>query len=458
MKIICRVTLAIAFVVNSLMAFDQQTFYRAPFFQSDPTPKTKSWTTSLDVRIAHGETRDAYDIHGHTTSLLNAYAAVDVTKLGLGLDDFKKTITENHYWDVTNTGDWDPNQVGTLGVNDGKVQYFGRFKINEYDLTLQQNLFWGLYAHVYLPIKELRLDQITYKNLGTATIHGKSVDTFLTTHLPAILTEFGFRPLQNRYKKTGVGDLVCSLGWQGYKEGLKGLVTGYAGLAQLGIVIPTATKVDQNIVFAVPLGYEGHVGFTGRLTVEGCLWNMVTLGAQAGTTIFSGNDKYLRMNTDKRQTGWIALERGYANEDLGQLWDAGGYVKFDRLLSGFVALLGYSYTQQERTWLNVKDNYFLSRIVNDAIASNNDNGSRQLTGYNHAAYIDKNDYVNSTKRRDGWVTQTLHIMVGYDAMVHLKKMWGPYIKLEYDYPLAGRYSWKADMISGVLGASVTWNF
>jgi hypothetical protein len=259
-------------------------------------------------------------------------------------------------------------------------------------------------------------------------------------------------PFNDHFKKSGIGDVAASVGWRAYVDNLEGILTLMGGFAQLGVLFPTAPARNENKVFAIPLGYNDKWGVIGHAAAETCLWNIVTLGIQAGAIMFFRDDRHLRMMTDpdKQQNGWIVLEKARASYDEGTLWDVGAYVKVDRLVRGFEAIVGYSFTQQEQTHLHVKDSWFLQNIINV-------NQDTSEWGQNYYI-ISRDNVANQNKRLREWNIQTLHFILGYDAMVHLKKTWGPFIRLEYDYPIYGKYSWQTDMFAGTLGLSVAWNF
>lgn len=440
---------AIVFFIASVNCFDQPQFYRVPLFQSIPTKAVQDWRTTVQARIGDGSTNSAYDSHEHKTALLSAYGLWDVLRLGRNLENITTKIQTYLLWGTA--GAWkDPDTiVPALAPLDGKIDVSGHFHLTELDLSLQQNLLWGFYAQVYAPLKWIKIDKITPTNRGAAAVNGINVANFLTTTLPTILKENGFKPFDSRFKKSGIGDLAINVGWQAHKDQSGKMIKSIGGMVQAGVIVPTGAERDEDLVVAVPLGYNGHVGYSARGALEIGLWDIVTLGAQFGSTIFSTCDQKRRLVTDKKQQGWLYLEKGFVRVDQGSIWDLGAYAKFDQLGNGIAIVAGYSFTRQEESSLFVRDANYL-KTASKAAADAALNAP-------YPPLISPNDYANADVRLDGWQYQALHLAIWYDATVDAKKKWAPIVKLEYAYPINGRYSFATDMFAGSLGLSFSFN-
>ncbi len=453
-RVVRIVIFGITFQCAALLAFDAPVFYRAPLLQPLATSQTDDWTSSLAVRALYGDTRETFERHEEDkTALFNGHGPFALTRLGVGLEGLSPTNkpVTNMFWGTGGTFA-DPDALATANANAGLIEVGGRFITTEFDVIFKQNLFWGFYLHVFVPFKELKLDPITVRNTGPAVVNGVDIADFIENTLPTILQENGIKPFGTTFKKSDIGDVIISGGWHKYKEGLEGLISSLGGLMQVGLVIPTAGERDQDRVFALPLGYNKHIGFVARGVGEAGFWDIIKVGAQAGVTIFLPENKNLRMTTDKskKQNGWIVLEKGFAAVDPGHIWDIGAYVKAE--VKGLEALIGYSFVRQERTGLHVKDDRFLKTVVQTALtqdATPEGRGNR---------FISKDDVANANRLLHGWEMHTVHFAAGYDMAKHLKKSWGPFLRVEYAYPILGKRSWATDVIAGMLGFSVTWNF
>jgi hypothetical protein len=440
-------------------ALDLPQFYRATFFQTEPTDKTKNWATLVSARLATGRTRDSFDVHDHKRPLYSLHGPFNLVRLGFGLEN--PGVVTTQYWNKRPLEAGLFDNLTNLGPDDGTADYSGRFKINAYDFELKQNLFWGFYAHVYMPVRDVKVDQIAVHRRGAQFINTpggpENMDTFIAEKLPLICQEAGLEPFSSRFKKSGISDVVVSAGWQKCAElSRKELLTSLSGFAQVGLLIPAASEHDLDNVFAIPLGYDNNYGVLIQGGAETCVLNFVSVGLQAEATIFFRDNRQRRMMTDpaEQQNGWIVLEnKAWIGFDQGTVWDVGVYAKFDKLFKGFYATIGYSYAKQEPTKYHVKSDWFLENITNYR---------EQYTpgdtdwGFDYY-FTSKDDIANSDSRLRGWDIQTLHFLVGYDAAVVLKS-WGPFVQIEYDYPIAGKFVWPTDMIGGTVGASATWKF
>lgn len=422
---------------------DLPAFYKAPMFQGMPAHKVYNWATRLQITYSQGSTRNSWNGSERTQPLLSVYGPVDLVKMGVNSE---KT-------GVTATGET-KTQWGTAGQNfatvdkkampkDGTLDLLGKFQVRELDFAFQQNLFSGFFCQVHLPIKELSLSGVTYKNLGSEKIGTGNVviDDFIKNKLPLVLQEHGFTSLATPFgasKKSGISDILINAGWQGHKEDLSKMIKQLGGNLTAGILIPVAQARDENRVFALPLGYNNHYGFTARGYIEGSLWTrFLALGIYGGGIMLLPEERDIRMKTDKDQSGWLVLEKGHAKVDQGSLWDIGGYVKAVPM-AGFSFLLGCSYTSQEPTTLTVHDDKFLSTYIAAQAAL-------------QVALVSKDSIVNSDKRYAGWHTYVLHARVGYEGGL---ERFSPSVVFFYDYPFEGKYSWKTDLIGGSIGLNV----
>jgi len=442
-------------------ALDLPTQYRAAFFQDDPTKYIKDWQTSIEARIGYGDSRHTYDQGNFRKPLLSGYGPMNIVSLGWGLNASNKTPnpTTNMYWNAAGTGLFDPSNTANLGPNDGMIQMGGRFRDTEYNLTLQQALCLGLYFQIYVPIREVQIDQITTQNLGAANIGTipVNVTTFLNTALPLILQEQGFNKglvLNTPFKKTDCGDIIASLGWHGYQDGLHGMVNAIGGMVQAGAILPTAGTRDEDLIFSIPVGYNNHYGVLARAAVELGLWKVLALGVQAGTEIFFTDEKEMRMMTDPSQTGWLFLGKGRADVDSGAIWDVGGYFKFDQFVDGLAVIIGYSFTTQEYTWLHVEDNNFLYDVIKA-----DQTPPIPLAVVNPRVQPlfakSKDSIVNGDQRQHRWESHVFHAVLQYQP--HCWSV-NPLIKAEYACPIYGKSNFDTDMVAGTLGLSIGWGF
>lgn len=432
-------------VSTTAIAFDQPTQFRAPFLNEIISENRNDWVSTLSARIATGSTRDAFNAHEQKKPLFNAYGPCKLAHLGLGLQNVADASRPQTSALWSGAGRFaDPSNINTATTH-GDAEFAGHFKVRECDVIMQQNLMWGLYVQGYLPCKEYKIDSIVAKNVGAATVNTVNMATFIRDTLPEVLKENGFVPYDKAWSKTGFGDAIVSLGWHGTTDSLEGLVSRISGFMHIGGLIPTGARRDENVIFAVPLGSNGHWGVVTRAAGELEVWNSFSLGAQVGSTLFFSKMHTMRLHTDrlKKQNGWIALEKGRADVDQGSMWDAGAYVKVGgNFVKGLALVIGYSFVNQEDSHVHVKDAAFLKDVITQQAALAQPN------------FVSQDDVANADNRFNSWQTQTLHCSLQYQPSLKVS----PLFKIEYAHPVVGKYSWATAMTSGTLGLSMDWGF
>ncbi|NDD54886.1 hypothetical protein EBZ39_13650 [bacterium] len=427
---------------SGLSALDTQQFYRSGFVHAVPRQVPNQPTASLEVRLGSGSAHRSFGPHERKTGLFNAHGPFDVVRLGQNLQDLTSKPVTARYWGAAGRPFDD---LSTLQPGDGLVEVSGNFHTTTVDIALKQTLFSGFYAEALVPCSELKVHGVSLKNIGSGTVKGVPMNTtFLNTDLPAILAENGLKGLSGVTRDMGVADPILSLGWEGFAKRVAAEVSEAGGYLQVGVSLPAASGKDHHQIFDVPRGYNGHVGFLGRGAAEACLWGVITVGVQAGVHNFLHLNRDVRLKTDKAQNGWILLEQARVKEDLGSLWDVGGYLSLNNAIKGVRALVGYHFTRQEETRYQVRDaNYLKTYIAQQAL--NN-------------VFISKDDFANSDTRLNAWEAHVMQLALRFDSSELVQTAWSVQAAIEYNYPLFGRNAWVTPMVGGTLGASLSFNF
>ncbi len=444
-------------IVSWVLAGDAQLFYRAGLMSNLPHHFVKKAPARVSLRAASGSTHTAFDGHENKTPLFNANGAFDLLRLGSNLDnvDAAKMPITHRFWHPT-TGLWRNKLIDaavtakTLGVNDGKVVYGGNFSITDVSVQAQVPFWYGLYLQAFIPFSKFTISGIKATNVGIADPLGQNMVHFITTFLPLILKEHGIKPITDVRRGWDIGDPVLSVGWEGYSARLAPLVTEVAGYMQFGFSLPAASGKDANVVFDLPRGHNGHIGCIGRGALEANVFDYLTVGLQAGSSVFFHARRNARLKTDLNQNGWIVLEKVRVSEDYGSLWDIGGYVGVNKLIKGLRALVGYTFTCQERTTYDVRDgNYLSTKIAAEQ--------AKALAGGNYELVL-PNHYADSDTRLQGWETHVLRAAVQVNTAEMFGSAIGVLASVEYSLPILGKYSWATDMIAGSLGCSLAVHF
>lgn len=433
-----------SFLFQSMSALDVPVFYRTPFFQGQPAASVDDWTIYLKAHYAQGSTRKAWNAHSKRGSLFSSHGFFDIGKLGLNQDNLTSLPLTNDWWGVG------------MPFADGPaipVEFTGKFRLQEFDLTWRQNLFSGFFAQMSLPFKDLKLSDIGFINRGDLVVNGINVDDFLNNQLDPILGENGLAPVKTPFKKSSIDDLVITAGWEGQTETNVSFIDRLSGQLQAGILVPLAGKRDTGRVFALPVGHDQFLGALGRGNLEVGLWKYLRLGASVGAVIFFVEERFERVNTDLNQNGWILLEKTKVKKDQGTMWDFQLYGEVYRLLGGLSALAGFSYTTQERTILSVRDSQFLKEYIDAQLAAGATSSTPPFP-----RVISQNNIVNANKQLEMWEQFTLHFLVEYDARAHFDSSFAPKLSVAYDYSIYGRRAWLTDMWGGSLELQIQFDF
>lgn len=434
-------------MVYSVKATDLPVSYRTPFFQGDLRRNVTDWATELSVRYGGGSNK-----HDRNKALFGLVGSVDLMNLGSGVDSIATKTKTNQYWGTN--GSFSTAPARAADSYDGYMNFAGEIRVRELSLGLKQNLYSGFFIELLAPLRQVQLNNIRHLICGAPVVNNVSLEDFMQNDFPTILQENGFVGQYDRnFHQTKFTELLVAVGWQGYDDTSFNIIDAAAGSLQLGFIAPLGDKNNEDRLFSIPLGYNGAYGCFVRAKAEVAFWNVLMFGAQAGANILFPYHRDIRMRTNGDQSGWVALEKGRAKVDCGTIWDLVGYFKVQNVLPGFAVVVGYSYTEQENTDLNVEDDAFLKDTVQAAL-----NHTGPYARNTYAMMIDKNDIVNTDKRYHGWDQHVLHTSISYDAALVTSWWLAPKVALEYSCYLTGRRTFMTNMLAGNCGLRSSWTF
>ncbi|HBS48223.1 TPA: hypothetical protein DEO28_04020 [Candidatus Dependentiae bacterium] len=443
MKKLFRILFFTLLTIANLKAADLPVFYRAQHFQGNFPKNATEWATSPQIRYSTGNSRKGYDASCHTTNVLNIYGLINVNKLAYNMENLtSKPITNQ--WLNQNTGTI-PNYF--FGGDNGKIELNGKLKVDEFEFDIQQYLTSGFFARFYMPLRHVKINQISYTDkTSTTTAHYTDFESFLTNNFNTVLNENGLHNLTSPYNKTSAGDLNLSLGWQG-KAKMHEYIQEISGYAELGVTIPTASKTPLDQVVYVANSYDGFYSVNARGVFEITVCNWLNGGLYGNFLTFFNQSRTIRMATDKTQSGLVILEKGHTQLNAGNIWNLAAYLKLNPFFKQVLINVGYSFTRQEPTHLDVRDSTFLSTYI-----------AAQQADASVIYKETKDDVVNSNVRLKDWSQHVLHFQIGYDATAINNYKYSPTIYLSYDCPIYGKRSYKTDMLGGNIGLTIKWNF
>ena len=420
----------LAVISTTLHAVDITPFYRTTLFQGEAKRDAANWITYIDAQYAESSTSQAWNTQEVQTDLFNTHGPFDMRKLAANLENLSAKPKTTAYANGTI-----PN------LYDGKLIFAGDFKVEEFNFTIQQNILYGLYTQLYLPIRKINVSNIDYKQSVTTTSEHTSLDNFVKNDLDDILAENDIKPWNTPLDKRSLADPMISVGWQGHCTFPKSTINALRGFVQGGVIIPAGSRHKENHIFSIPFGHNKHWGFQARANVHATFWKKFAAGVNAGGTVFMKQTYDQRLTTSADQNGYILLEKGRASTDKGTQWDITAYVKTERFVGGLSALFGYSYTQQEDTTLTLADNTILATALAQGTIHN------------------KNEVINTNKLLKQWYQHVIHGYIEYDFAAHADRRIPEFkFRVTFNHPLLAKHSFANDTWSGSIGAGIAWSF
>lgn len=453
-----RIILLLLCAVGMLHGVDTPVAYKPTMHAAELRNNPENWVANFGISYGQGSARRSWDGIGRKVDALSLYGVTNITRLGMGLQSFTGKAVTGQYWNATNNGLFD--YLTTQGT-DGQIAFTGKMEATHCDLNIEQNIVAGFFAQLSLPVRNIKVSHLGYVNQGSATITNATsgtttIATFMDNVLPTILLENGFtNGLFAGYSKTTLPEAMVLFGWQGSNNKSFGIIDEASGRLQAGVIIPLAGQSDQDVLFSMPVAYDGFWGVHSRFDLEVGLWKMLVLGGRAGLSVFMSDSRDMRVYTDcgygtiqgPFQSGWINLQKAHVAVDKGAIWDLELRARLQNFLWGFFAQASIAYARQEDSHLHARDSQLLQRVVTAAAA---------LTV---PVYLSVDALINKDPKLKAWERLDLGFLIGYDFKKHAQTgNFTPAIQLEYLIPLSGKRAMVADMLAGGISLQVAFDF
>lgn len=423
-KIIIFIT-AIPFLLH---AHDISHFFRAtPLFQ-EARLEHKGLTT-FTIDCAYGAAKHAHVEHcTKSENLWDIYGLSNMHELGVGVPNK----------DLTNPLDLlliqlelEPGRVVYNECNTqqwGAYSIAGKFRVVDASLFAAYNITRNFFIEAYLPIRAFFFKTPCFQDVSP-------VDTITPNSNTPVWQAFqlSFDAILDRYNldrdidsEWGIGDLSCMIGYT-YSYQNTTLLDFVDLTFKVGIITPTGKKRNEDKIFSLALGNNGHIGFEGSFDTAFGVYEWLTIGTHINAIGFLDRKACIRIKTGARQTGMIYLAKEESKIHRGTIIDAGVYLKADHVVYGLSGLVGYSFTQQNSSTVSPCNAAFSAGVASD----------------------------NEQLKR--WKMHTIHSKIEYDFS---KKQWnyGPSVALFYNKIIGGRRIFKTDMFGTELGLNCTWAF
>mgnify|MGYP000163756609 CR=1 FL=1 len=433
MKKLTSYSTLFALLLTPAVAFgDQQPLYWKTGSYRDREPRfERNWLSTFLINVQGGGTSKGYQIKDaldsaasdtKTTSLLNMYGFQNFQFLGAN-------IVGNPAGNLFNTALSELNQAPTNGYF-GYVKYSGKFSYAEVDLYYAQNFCKGFFADLFIPFMYTNTKDVAFvdQTPGTGDPNINRAEwQYLLNNLTAGLAQYNLAA--SDYSKGGIGDIIINVGWTMSNEDLSESIDFLDTTIKVGVNIPSGFKKNQDEAFSIAAGYDGHTGIplSFDAAVGFCDW--VTLGMHVGGIFFvSKTIEDLRMKTSVAQNGYIKLGQGEAKRDMGNIFDAGAYVKADHIFKGLSLSFAYMYAKQSSSSLTATDTAVFPTAI-----------------------------INTDTMLSKWFYNAITVALEYDFAKEGRRT-NPMLGVFYSQPVSGRNVYKTMTGGGYLGVNVAWDF
>ncbi len=399
----------------------------------------RNWLSTWSVTAYGGGTKKGYQVKdalgaivnpsddddNKKTNVLNIYGWQNIELLGTN-------IVGNPVGNAFNAGLVVLDQSQYPGT--ANIQYSGKFSYAEADFYFAQNFKKGFFVDLTVPVIHLKIHDVTYSNVSTGILTlidaGAFADVLAGINPDgsgiALLAEYGILNAGD-WSHTGAGDIQFNLGWTMNNEDFD-CIDFFDTTIRVGVSIPSGFKYDTDQVFSMPSGYNGHVGIPINFDAAVGFCDWVTLGAHVGGIFFVNKTQMTRMKTSAAQNGQIKLGLGEAKSDMGNIFDAGAYLKADHCFKGLSLEVGYLYAKQSRTNLTAVDTITFPTEI-----------------------------INTDSMLESWSFQSINAAIDYDFAKEGRRF-NPFIGIFYSQPVAGRGVYRTMSGGGTLGVNVAWDF
>jgi len=406
-------------MVECLLALDNPHFYRATNMFLEPRLE-HNYLTTFNATLGGGSTSHGRSCHNTFVPLFDIY----------GRQSFQNLNTNTLFNDPQNPFDQFLMNLAQLPTRTdfATVSINGHFNIVEANLSLAQNLSKGLFLFFHLPIRRLKISDISFID------HSPDDRIFPNKNTPqwqAILQNI--HPLLAHYglnscatTSTGVGDLSSWLGWtHNYQETQTLDFIDFSFMA--GFLAPTGKKRNEDELFSLPTGYNGHWGFPLCTAASIGFYEWVTIGGYLNTLFFIDKKRAMRIKTDVQQSGLIKLACAHVSDHRGPLINTGFYFKADHVGHNVSVTTAYSFASQQKSKLTTHDRLFDCNIA------------------------------NSDESLKGWNMHTINFLAEYDFAREGCRV-GNRIGLFYNLQVAGSRVFDTNIFGGTYGIDISWNY
>lgn len=369
---------------------------------------------SFDCWAASGSTTNGRNNINTVTDVLNIYGQHKMHQVGKNVSDANITATSvdalNNLWRATKTDD----DYAVLEFA-GKCEYVGGSASFEWNLTNE------FFVGAELPFYKLEIKNPTYTD-KTPTDASNAAWTNFLKNFDNILSDLSMDRAAT--KATGIGDVSTFIGWTRSVDELDNLDFLDATI-RVGATLGTADAKDESKAFSIAPGYDKHKGFFVSFATSFGTHDYLSFGFHTKQLFLFKNTKTMRMQSAAGQNGFIKLGQGQATRNMGNIYEAGGFIRLER--SYLSAYTGYTYAHKGK---------------DEVIADN-------TTLFPSAV-------VNADSMLQGWSTHTVHVGIELDLTDESQKL-HPKMSFFYNHIVRAKQAFLNHTAGGTLGFSITFD-
>jgi len=413
-----------------LQGFDNAHFYRATNFFLEPRLE-RDYLTTVDVFAQAGSTSKGRDKEHETVKAFDIWGEHDMHELAVGVPckDLSNPLDL-----IIQQLSSHPSRCVTSKDACKKQSKFATysicadFSISEVYLSFAQNFNRGFFMLFYLPIRRMKVDNISFCDISPKDATCPNINTPIWQ-----LFKDNFCEILDRHclsaepiSATNLGDVSIDIGWTHSFQRTE-VIDFVDTTFKFGILIPSGQQKCEDQLFSFPSGYNGHTGFEMSADLAFGAFDWLTLGSHFDALVFTNKTRDIRLKTGKAQSGIIKLAKGCAKIERGSQWMTGAYIKFDHFVRGLSLLLGYSFVNKGRDSVCPLD----TEKFNVGIA----NSDHELFGYK---------------------MHTLNFQFEYD-FAHEDRVFGPRISAYYNMIVGGKRIFTTDVGGANIGLELAWD-
>lgn len=235
-------------------------------------------------------------------------------------------------------------------------------------LTSRYFFFENFCFAAYLPFYGVKLTNVNWVDqTADQTAEDVTVKELLTDNIFAITEQLGGLQLKNWHRQ-GPGDLVALIEFfkDFHQEERRPMLKEVDLNGRFGFNIPTGKRQNENLVMAVPFGYDGAYGVFGGGGIDIILSYIMKLGLDVELLHLFGNTRLRRIKTDIDQTELLLLQKVYAYRDWGLYQRFNLYAKVYNFCRGGGLKLGYQFFKHDADTLSFDTCTFSTNVANTA--------------------------------------------------------------------------------------------